>query len=113
MSPQVMWPEPNPNLVACLFDHCPCRLITYWKDPLIGLNPIVPDVFLDSVGHFLWDEYMLPLFAAFGVSERQFPLIDVHGSQFQDLSHSHSTPGHQFQDEPVSGFDRCEDDFID
>ena len=79
----------------------------------MGLNPLVLDVFLESVSHLLWDEYMLPVFAAFGVPECQFSLVDVHGSQFQNLTHSHAIPGHQFQDEAVSQFRRCEDDFVD
>jgi len=35
----------------------------------MGLNLFVPDIFLEPVRHFLWDEYVLPLFAAFGVLE--------------------------------------------
>jgi hypothetical protein len=33
----------------------------------MGLNPLILDVFLESVSHLLWDEYVLSLFAAFGV----------------------------------------------
>ena len=79
----------------------------------MGLNPLVLDVFLESVSHLLWDEYMLPVFAAFGVPECQFSLVDVHGSQLQDLAHSHSSPGHQFKDETVPQFLGCKDDFVD
>lgn len=79
----------------------------------MGLNPFVPDIFLESVCHFQWDEYVLSLFSAFGVLERQLPVVDVHGSEFQDLAHSHATAGHQFQHEAVPQFRRCKDDFVD
>ncbi len=77
------------------------------------LNSLVPDILFESVGHFLWDEYVLPLFLAFGVSERQLSVLDVSGSQLQDFTDSHSASGHQFQDEAVSWFVCLEDDFVD
>ena len=55
---------------------------------------------------------MFSLFAAFGVPEGQFPVVDIPGPQLQDLAYSHTASGHQFQHETVSRFDRCEDDFI-
>ena len=108
-----MWPEPNTNFVSCLFDHCSGGLVTYGKDLVIELNLLVPDIFLESVGHFLWNEYVLTFLAAFGVLEGQFPAVDISGPQLQDLAHSHSTSGHQFQDQTVSLFDCREDDFVD
>ena len=56
---------------------------------------------------------MFPFLAAFGVPERQFSVMDVHRSEFQDLTHSHSATGHQFQHEAVPQFRRGEDDFVD
>jgi len=79
---------------------------------LIGLNALVPDILFESVGHFLWDEYVLPLLPAFRVSERQLSVLDVSGSQFQNLADSHSASGHQFQDEAVSWFFCLKDDFV-
>jgi len=79
---------------------------------MLWLNPVVPDVFLASVGHFLWDENMLPIFSALGSPQRQFPVMDVHRFQLQDLTHSHSATGHKFQHETVPQFLGCEDDFI-
>jgi len=79
----------------------------------MGLNPVVPDVFLKPICHFLWDENILPFFAAFGVPQRQFPVMDVHRPQLQNLTHSHPATGHQFQHETVSQSLGCEDDFID
>jgi len=79
----------------------------------MGLNPLVPDVFLESVSHFLWDENMLPIFAALGVPQREFPVVEVHRSQFQNLNHSHAATGHQFQYETVPQFLGRKDDFVD
>jgi len=56
---------------------------------------------------------VLPLFAAFWVSEGQFSVFNVSGSQFQNFSDSHSYPGHEFQHEAVSWFVCLEDDFVD
>ena len=113
MPPQIMGPEPNPNLVASLLDHCPGSLVTYGKDFLIGLNPLVPDIFLEPISHFLGNEYVFPLFAAFGVPERQFPVMDIYGHEFQNLAHSHPASGHQLQNDAISWFDCCENDFVD
>jgi hypothetical protein len=113
MSPEIMWPKPNPNPVACLLDHCPGSFIGYGEDPLMGLNPFVPDVFLESVSHLLRDKYVLSFFPAFGVPECQFSVVHVHRSYFQNLAHSHTASGHQLQHETVPQFRRCEDDFVD
>jgi len=78
-----MGPKPNTNLVSCLFDHCPGRLVTYGEDLLVGLNPLVPDIFLESFSHFLWDKDMFSLFAAFGVPKRQIPVVDSMGLSFK------------------------------
>jgi hypothetical protein len=79
----------------------------------MGLNPLVPDVFLESVCHLLWDENMFPIFTAFRVPQRQFPVVDVHRSQFQDLAHPHAATGHQFKHKAVPQFFGCKDDFVD
>ncbi len=79
---------------------------------MIGLNVLVPDIFFESVGHFLWDEYVLPLFPAFRVSEGQLSVLDVLWGQLEDFADSHSASGHQFQDEAVSWFFCLEDDFV-
>ena len=71
---------------------------------MIGLNVLVPDILFESVGHFLWDEYVLPLLPAFRVSERQLSISDVSGSQSQNLADSHSSTGHQFQMRRFLGF---------
>jgi len=47
------------------------------------------------------------------VSEGQFSVLDVSGSQFQNFSDSHSSPGHEFQHEAVSWLVCLEDDFVD
>jgi len=67
MSPEIMGPEPNPDPVACLLDHCPDGFVRYGEDPLIRMSSIFPDVFLEPVSHFLWDKYVLPFFASFRV----------------------------------------------
>jgi hypothetical protein len=113
MPSEVMGPETNPDPLACLLDHGPGSFVTDGKDPLIRLNPVVPDVFLESVSHFLWDEDMLPFLAAFRVSEGQFPVVDVHRPQLQDLADSHAATGHEFQHETVSQFRRRKNDLID
>lgn len=77
------------------------------------LNSIVPDLFFEPVSHFLRDEYLLPLFAAFRVPKGRFPIMDIHRSQFQDLAHSHTASGHQFEHETIPQLGRCKDDFID
>ena len=113
MSPEIMGPEPNPDFVPRLLDHCPGCFVRYGENPLVHLNSIFPDIFFEPVSHLLRDENMLPFFAAFGVSKGQFPVMDVNRPQLQDLTHSHAATGHEFQHETVSEFLGCEDDFID
>jgi hypothetical protein len=112
MPPQIVGPQPNSNLLACLFDHCSRGFVTNGENSLIGLDVIVPDVRLESVSPFLRDEYMLPPFSAFWASERQLPVVYIGGSKFQNFSDSHPAPGHEFRYKAVSWLFCSEDDLI-
>ena len=77
------------------------------------MDIIASDVRLKSVRYFLGDKHVLPHFSAFWIFERQFPVLYISRSQFQNFTDSHSAPGHQFQDESVSWFVCPEDSLID
>jgi len=66
MSPEIMRPQPNPNFVPCLLDHSLGSFVGYGEDPVMGLNPVAPDVLFEPIRDLLWDEDMLPIFTAFG-----------------------------------------------
>src|SRR5512137_2318704 len=102
MPPQIVWPEMNAHHTAGLGDHFPCCLIAYRKNPLIGLNPLFPDVVLEPVGEFLWDEDEFVLPATLGVSEGQSSFSDIRGGKLQHLADPHSSSCHQLQYQPVS-----------
>jgi len=113
MSSEIMRSQPNPNPVSCLLHHAPGSFVGKGENPLLGLNPVVSDVFLQSVSHFLRDENMLPIFTAFRVSKRQFPVVNVHRSQLQHFFHSNAATGHQFKHKTVPQFFGCKYDFVD
>ena len=50
--------------------------------------------------------------AAFGISDENLPVFNVIGSEFQDLTHSHATTGHEFEHKPVPGILCFENHFI-
>jgi hypothetical protein len=43
----------------------------------------------------------------------QFLILYITWCQFQDLTNSHSTPGHQLQDNSVPDIHRSENNFVD
>jgi len=61
----------------------------------------------------LWDKDDLCLLAAFGISQDQFPVINIPGPKLKHLADSHPAPGHEFQQQAVSRFHGPEDDLID
>ena len=87
--------------------------ICYRESSGIGIDPIVTNIFLEPVGYFLWQENHLGLSAAFRFSDNDLPVFEIRGGEFQDLADSHTTPGHEFEHEPVSWVVRSENNFID
>ena len=49
---------------------------------------------------------------AFGIVNEELAVFDIPGFQLQDLTSPHSAPGHQFQNQKVSGFADSENDFV-
>ena len=70
------------------------------------------DIFLQLLGQLPRDENDLCLPAAFWVADSDLSVVNVTGGQAQNLPDSHTTPGHKFQDEPVSRIPRSKDDLV-
>ncbi len=102
----------DPNHLSCFVHDLSSGRIGYREYPLIRPDPFSGYVFLEAVRNLLRNEDGLPFPATFGSSKGEFPILNIVGSQFQDLADPHSAPGHQLKDQPVSGFSGSEDDFI-
>ncbi len=112
MPPQIMRSQMDPNHFSGLVYNPSSGRIRYWKNPLICPNPFRGNVFSETVGDLLGDENNLPLFATLWASEGEFAVFDIGRGQLQNLTDSHPTPGHEFKNQSVSGFDGAEDGFI-
>jgi len=112
MSSEIMRFQMDPNHLSCFIHNFSPSRIGYWKYPLIRPNPFPGYVFLETVGNFLRDEDNFPFLATLWGSEGELSILDVTGCQFQDLADPHPTPGHQFKNQAIPGFDGPEDDFI-
>ena len=112
MPPQIMGPQMNPNHVPRLVYNSSARSVGYWEDPLIRPNSFAGYVLPETVSHLLGDKDDLPFLTAFRAPEDELPVFDITRDQLQDLTDPHPTPGHQFKNYPVSGFDRAKDDLI-
>jgi hypothetical protein len=65
-----------------------------------------------GVGHLLRDKHHLPFFSALRGSKGKLAVLDISRGQLENLADSHSTSGHQFEDQPVPGFDGTKDGLI-
>ena len=79
---------------------------------MIRPNPFPGNVFLEAVRNLLRNKNNFQFLAALGGSESELSILDITGSQFQDLADPHSTPSHQLKKEPIPGFDGAKNDFI-
>ena len=109
---EIMWSDYGTGQFACLFHNKPCRYVSDRKYSIAGFDTFVQDIPLESISNPPRDEYDFSLFPALWSPQDQ-PLIDnIFQGQPQDLSDSHATPGHQFQNEPVPHFGCPKDNFI-
>ena len=84
-----------------LFHNNPSRLICYWKNALVGFYTITPDIFFKSIGYLFWDECGFSLSFTFRFANDELSILDVFRLEFENLTNSHSSTGHQFQHESV------------
>lgn len=112
MSSQIVGPQMDTNDLPCLVHNSsPCRLGD-GKDPLIGSNSFVDYILLEMSGHLLGNKYELPLLATFGTLEGLLPVLNISKGQLEDLTDPHPAPGHEFENQSVSGFDGAEYELI-
>ena len=112
MSPEIMGPQMDSYYLACLSHNSSGCRIGYRENLVIRPNPSGIDVSLETVGNFLWNKDDLPFLSALGGSESELSIFNISRCQFQDLADPHPTPGHQFKNQPIPGFDGAKDDFI-
>ena len=55
---------------------------------------------------------MLLFFSAFRFPDYQFSILNIIERQFQHLTYSHPTPGHEFKDQSISNFGCSENNLI-
>jgi len=113
MPPQVVGPQMDTHQLACLVNDCSCSLIGQFKDLLIRLNAFFFSIGLQTISDFLGDKDDLGLLTTFGISEDEFPAINIPGTKLEHLADSHPAAGHEFQQQAVSRFHGPEDDLVD
>jgi hypothetical protein len=60
----------------------------------------------------LRDENHLRFFTTLGTGQGEFPVLNIHWPDFQNLSDSHSTPGHKLQHDPIPRLHGSKNDLI-
>lgn len=112
MPPKIMRSQLNSSQLACLLYNKSCSCLSYREYPLAGLDAIIPDIFAEPICDSPGDEYHFRFISAFRLPQNKFLVVHVLRGEFKDLSDSHTTPGHQFENKPVSHFCCSEDDRV-
>jgi len=83
------------------------------KDPFIGPDLSLYDVRLETLRNLLSKEDQFGFLAALWIDQGNSSVLDILTPQTKDLSNAHTAPGHEFEDQPVSGVLRPENHLID
>jgi len=102
----------HPHEHAGLSHDNPCGGIGDRKDPFIGPDLSLDDVRLETLRDLLRKEGQFGFLAALGVGQGNPPVLNILRSQTEDLTNAHAAPGHEFQDQPVTGVLRPKNHFI-
>ena len=103
----------NPDQLTGVFNNDPGGSICYRKNPILGLDPVVADIFLEPICNFLGQKGDLRLFSAFWIPDDSLPVFDILGCEFENLADTHAAPCHKFEHQAVSWTPGPEDDLID
>ena len=112
MSTQIVWPQFDADTLPGLGNDYPSTFIRNRENPIIRALADFVGIFPEPVSHLLWYEHDFMLPAAFGLLQEQFAILKVPQSEFQHFADPHTSPGHQFQHQPVPGLGGPENDFV-
>jgi hypothetical protein len=112
MPSQVMWSQLSSGQLACFFYNKPCRCVRDREYPIAGFDPLVLDIFMQPICDPPRDEHNLSFSSALWSTEDKLLIDHIFRGERQNLSDSHSSPGHQFKYEPVSRFGCSKDDLV-
>jgi len=113
MPSQVMGTKMNTDQSASLAHDNPGGVVADRKKTLFQSCSRIFHVFLEAISHFLGNEHNLGLLAALGTRQSDLPVLNIHWSDFQNLTDPHSTSGHQLQHDPVPRLHGSENNLID
>jgi hypothetical protein len=105
--------EMNSNQIACLFYDQSGSRIGYWKNSVIGFNPLFSDIFFDPGSQFLRKEDRLSFSPAFRISNDDFSILNIHWGELENLTDPHAAASHEFEHDPIPRILRPKYDFID
>jgi hypothetical protein len=86
--------QDNADQVTGFLDNDPCGSIGYRENPGTGFDPIVADIFLESVRNFLWQKSNLCLFSALGISNDNLSFLNIYGFELQNFADTQAATGH-------------------
>ena len=109
---QIMGAEPNANPFAGVSHDVPGGRVTDREDAILGCDPLVPNVLLESLRHLLGNEDHFFLPAAFRRSQNQPTVLNVPGRELQRFAHPQTAPGHQLNEQAITDSGNLEDDLI-
>lgn len=110
--PQVMRPHIDTNKVTGLFYDNSCGTVLYRENPVIGINSSFENIFVETFSNFSWKKCRFHLPATFGISNYGFAIFNITGGQLQ-VTDSHASAGHEFQQQTVPFIFDLENDFVD
>ena len=113
MPAQVVWPQPDVHDFAGLLHDDSGSPIGDGNDPLVGADPLFPNVLLQPIADLVREEDHLGPLTALGLLGEGLPVVDIVRGQLQDFPDAHATAGHEYQHEPVTLVGRAEDDLVD
>ena len=112
MAPQVVWPQPYVHHFTGLLHDEPGSPVSDGNDPLVGANPLFPDILHQPVADLVREKDHLGALAALGLPDEGLAVFDIVGRKLQDLPDAHAPAGHELQHEPIALVRRPEDDLV-
>jgi hypothetical protein len=79
MTSKIMWTQIHTHHFARLVDHYPGGIVSDRENTLFRLDPLILDVFSQSVYDFLGNEDNLRFPATFRVRQCDFAVLDIGG----------------------------------
>ena len=112
MSAEIVGPQPDSHNLPCLFHNDSGCRIGNGENLRVRFDGLLPNVFLQAIGQFLWDEGDLCLPTALGCLNDDSSPLNIRRGQFEHFPDSHASSDHHLQNKTVPFVLSPKDDLV-